>query len=261
MTKDNHYHPSLLPLEGGVNFRDLGGNRGADGRLVKHNWLFRSGALDMLTEKDCQYLTTLPVTHIYDYRDQDEVDSRPDRLWQGVHYIHKPANPISSEASANLSSLTNETLGAFDAEKFMLDLYRQLPFNNASYRQLVNVLLQPEPVSLVQHCAVGKDRTGIGSALILFALGADKNTVMEDYLLTETTLKPFRKHLLDSMSNSLGDVALEKLDFIMSAREQFLATALEVIGTHYCSTDSWLEQEFGLTEQKRTHLQSVYLEA
>jgi protein tyrosine/serine phosphatase len=40
----------------------------------------------------------------------------------------------------------------------------------------------------LQHCAVGKDRTGVGCALTLFALGCDTPTVMEEYLLTHGML-------------------------------------------------------------------------
>ncbi len=81
----------------------------------------------------------------------------------------------------------------------MFRLYELLPLNNPAYYQLVNLLKQPEKGGIVQHCAVGKDRTGVGSALVLFALGADLDTVMEDYLLTNETLAPYRKHLLKNM--------------------------------------------------------------
>ncbi len=66
----------------------------------------------------------------------------------------------------------------------MLQLYRQLPFNNPAYRQLAASLTTPFEGALLRHCAVGKDRTGVGCALTLFAVGCDSETVMEEYLLT-----------------------------------------------------------------------------
>jgi protein tyrosine/serine phosphatase len=260
MTATILLHPSLTPLEGGINFRELGGNTAADGRRIKRGWLYRSGSLDSLTPKDCDFLSKVPVAHILDYRDADEVAAKPDVLWQDVQYHHAPANPLSHEVSANLEQLTQQTIDAFDPETFMLELYRRLPFNNSAYQQLAKLLSQPNGGAIVQHCAVGKDRTGIGSALVLFALGADRNTVLEDYLLTETTLAPFRAYMLNKMSIKLNDQALEKFGYVLSVREAFMDTALKSIDGLYGSTDLWLEKEYGLTADLRQSLRDRYLE-
>lgn len=61
MTATIFLHPSLAPLEGGVNFRDMGGYLAADGRRIKRSKLFRSGALDRLTDKDLSYLQDVPI--------------------------------------------------------------------------------------------------------------------------------------------------------------------------------------------------------
>ena len=155
-------------------FRDFGGNGVADGRRIKRGLLFRSGSLERLTENDCAFLAGVPVRSVLDYRDADEVQAKPDVLWNGADYHHVPANPLSSEVNANLEKLTNETLAAFDARAFMLELYRRLPFGNAAYQRLAQLLSNPGGGAIVQHCAVGKDRTGVGSALVLFALGPTK---------------------------------------------------------------------------------------
>lgn len=260
MTATILLHPSLTPLEGGINFRELGGNTGADGRRVKRGWLYRSGALDALTAKDCDYLSRVPVAHILDYRDADEVAAKPDVFWHGAQYHHAPANPLSHEVNANLEKLTEHTINAFDPEAFMLELYRWLPFNNSAYQQLTSLLMQPSGGAIVQHCAVGKDRTGIGSALVLFALGADRNTVLEDYLLTETTLAPFREQMLNKMSIRLNEKALAKFAYVLSVREAFIDTALKSIEDLYGSTDLWLEKEYGLAAEQRENLRDRYLE-
>lgn len=45
-----------LPMEGGFNFRDLGGRKTKDGRFVKWGKIFRSDDLYSLTEDDLNYL-------------------------------------------------------------------------------------------------------------------------------------------------------------------------------------------------------------
>ncbi|WP_347253973.1 tyrosine-protein phosphatase [Leminorella grimontii] len=255
-------HASLLPLQGGINFRDQGGNIAADGRRVKPGKLLRAGALDRLTERDCDYLSQIPLTSIIDYRDADEVALRPDVVWQGVSYDNVPANPLTDDVNANFSKLTDEALAAFDAADFMNRLYNQLPFDNRAYRHLVQVMLAPGDGALVQHCAVGKDRTGIGSALVLLTLGASKDTVIEDYMLTETTLEPFRQEMMSHLAKQLTQQhGIDSLNYVMSAKESFIGTALKAIEQRYGSTDSWLEQEFGLTPQVRVKIQDKYLES
>lgn len=260
MSASTLLHPSLIPLEGGINFRDLGGNAAANGRRIKSGMLFRAGSLDRLTERDCRLLSGMPVVKVLDYRDADEVAAKPDILWQGVSYQNLPANPLSTEVNANLEKLTNETLAQFDGQAFMLELYRRLPFGNAAYQQLSALLQQPETGALVQHCAVGKDRTGVGSALILLTLGVDEGGVMEDYLLTETTLAPVREQMLATLAHRLSQAALTQFSYVLSAREEFLATALGVIKQRYGSTDRWLAQEYGLDAGVRERLQALYLE-
>ncbi|MGL4858536.1 MAG: tyrosine-protein phosphatase [Enterobacteriaceae bacterium] len=251
---------SSLPIAGGVNFRDLGGNLAIDGRKVKHGLLFRSGALNQLTPQDLHYLSELPVTQILDYRDNDEIDKRPDLLWQGVNYNHQPANCTGAGLGVNLEYLSNETLDPVDCREFMLYLYRTLPFANPAYRRLAQLLESDNPGGLVQHCAVGKDRTGVGSALVLLALGADQATVIEDYLLTQPHLEPFRQKMYDVVSAKLSEQNMAKLSYVLSAREEFIATALESIHERYGSFDHWLQEEYGLDREKRQALQQRYLE-
>lgn len=144
---------------------------------------------------------------------------------------------------------------------FMAELYRRLPFRNDAYHRLVHLLMQPSGRGIVQHCAIGKDRTGVGSALTLMALGADKATVIEDYLLTETTLTSFREHMLEKLSLRLNTSALSQFTCAMSAREEWLTVALTSIREQYGSPDRWLETEYGLGCRQREILRDLYLES
>ncbi|MFP1750030.1 tyrosine-protein phosphatase [Lonsdalea quercina] len=260
MTLAKTLHPSVLPLKGGINFRDLGGLAAADGRRVRPGKLLRAGALDELSDQDRTYLAGMPVAHVVDYRDISEAALRPDRLWAGVSYHGVPANPPSHEVTANLESLGPEKLAELDARAFMLTVYERLPFDNHAYHCLVQLMQAPDQGALVQHCAVGKDRTGVGVALVLFALGADEQTVMDDYLLTETTLEPFRQRLIEELTPVLGEAAMRPFAFILSAREEFLQTALRTIRERHGSIDNWLMRDYGLDASARERLRERYLD-
>ena len=144
MTTPALSHPSLLPLDGGINFRNINDKKVTNGRRIKRGLLFRSGSLDRLSTQDCAVLSSSSVAQILDYRDADEVQAKPDIVWQGASYHNIPANPLSSEVNANLEKLTNETLATFDARAFMLELYRRLPFNNPAYNPFVRLLQNSE---------------------------------------------------------------------------------------------------------------------
>lgn len=73
MTTSLPRHPAFLSLQAGINFRDLGGQRAADGRTVRSGKLLRSGALNRLTADDLNHLATLPLSRVLDYRDPGEV--------------------------------------------------------------------------------------------------------------------------------------------------------------------------------------------
>ncbi|HDS9504848.1 TPA: tyrosine-protein phosphatase [Klebsiella variicola] len=140
MTTSLPRHPAFLSLQGGINFRDLGGQRAADGRTVRSGKLLRSGALNRLTADDLNHLATLPLSRVLDYRDPGEVQRPPDKLSPLTHYLNAPANPPLGDVNAKVTELNAATLNALNGEQFMLQLYRQLPFNNPAYRQLAAAL-------------------------------------------------------------------------------------------------------------------------
>ena len=116
----------------------------------------------MMTADDLTHLDAIPLSRVIDYRDPGEVNRSPDKLNEAAHHLNAPANPHVRDVNAKVTELNAATLNALNGEQFMLALYRQLPFNNAAYRQLAGWLMEPFDGALLQHCAVGKDRTGVG---------------------------------------------------------------------------------------------------
>ncbi|ENN9207775.1 tyrosine-protein phosphatase [Klebsiella pneumoniae] len=251
MTSSLSRHPAFLSLQGGINFRDLGGQLAADGRRVRSGKLLRSGALNRLTAEDLNHLDTLPLSRVLDYRDPGEVARTPDKLSPLTHYLNAPANPPVSEVNAKVTELNAATLNALNGEQFMLQLYRQLPFNNPAYRQLAAWLTTPFEGALLQHCAVGKDRTGVG---------CDSETVMEEYLLTHGMLTQVEAWMLELLGNDLTAQGRQSLADILTVKESYLAAALSAIHQRYGTVDAWLAAEYQLTAPVRAALQARLLE-
>jgi protein-tyrosine phosphatase len=172
----------LLPLEGGHNFRDLGGYRADGGRRVRWGRLFRSGTMHRLTDADYRYLETFGIKVIYDLRSTLERRMAPTD-WRAT----PPAEYLFREYdnSGTLAALS-EAATAESVRELMTRGYVLMPITlRDAYRELFARLVKGD-VPLVFNCAGGKDRTGVAAALVMSALGVPRQTIVEDYALSET---------------------------------------------------------------------------
>ncbi|OCG27139.1 hypothetical protein A9G45_06805 [Gilliamella sp. HK2] len=253
----------IVPIKNGINFRDLGGIKTIDGRQIRSGMLYRSGAFSLITPEEQNFLCDeLNLHYILDYRDNDEITRNPDKLWQNTQYINVPANPLNDTVTASLTSDLNNTQKTLKKNApfdFMIRLYQLLPFNNVAYQKLSSILLSSQGKPLVQHCAVGKDRTGVGVALTLFALGVSEETIMQDYLLTEQLLADYREYLLSQYQNKLTTEEFENRKLIFAAKEEYLTAAFDAIKQRYNTIDNWLAQEYQLDNNNKKILQDIYL--
>src|SRR5699024_37607 len=99
MAKEITAIEQLLPLEGAINFRDMGGLKTLDGRKIRSEILFRAAELTGLTASDISYLENLKIKHIFDYRSDFEVTVKPDPTLHQVKNIRIPV--YNEETLAN----------------------------------------------------------------------------------------------------------------------------------------------------------------
>ncbi|QKX17276.1 tyrosine-protein phosphatase [Microbulbifer sp. YPW1] len=179
----------VLPLEGGRNFRDLGGYQTKDGKTVKWGKLYRSGVLTHLTSDDYDYLRDREISTIVDFRSTDERTNEPTN-WQAgsvmeLTWDYDMGNWEQEFAKVmSKPDFAKEDLVGLMDQGYVGLVKQQTPHYRAMFQKLIE---SDEP--LLFHCSAGKDRTGIGAALILTALGVDRETVKQDYMLSNQTLK------------------------------------------------------------------------
>ena len=172
----------ILSLQGGINFRDLGGYRTSDGRELIWGKVFRTGVLSYFVESDHGCLKDLGVRTICDLRRKDEREREP-TCWPG-------ATPLSLEFDDGETPPTIRTIAtrypdtAAGMHAAMIDLYRELPVWMAPRIRALFHHIAAGDTPIVVHCAAGKDRTGIAIALLLDVLGVRRETIFQDYLLT-----------------------------------------------------------------------------
>src|SRR5947208_4495734 len=187
--------PRTLGLNGAPNARDLGGLPVADGRTVRPGLVFRAQALGRLSDDDVAVLASLGLTDLLDLRHGSEIElAPPDRLPAGPQVAHipifDPAHPVFTYVSAVLLGHDLSRYAQLAVEGTpgaMLAIYRwfvSAPLARAAFATALRRIAAASG-PLLYHCSAGKDRTGWLSALVLGALGADRATITEDYLLTK----------------------------------------------------------------------------
>ncbi len=243
--------PVVVPLEGATNLRDLGGYQTRDGRRVARGKIYRSAALHTLTDADLATLLRLGVRVVCDFRGETEQANAPSRLPASAQH-HSLA--IQPTIGASLRDLAENAEATGDHASAVLQAaYAAYPLDWAHrYRAMFDLLLA-EQTPLLFHCTAGKDRTGVAAALILSALGVDRDTIKHDYLATNRIWQPDA-----SLANHLTPAARKAM---LSADLAYLNTAFAAIDAAYPSMDAYLEDRLGLDASKRAHLQARLLEA
>ena len=244
--------PFVVPLEGGSNFRDLGGHRAADGRSVRRGHVFRSAHLGGLTDTDRSALGKLGVKTIVDLRGVSEAAETP-HLISGLACKVVGAH-IEPQLGEHLrAGLENGTLTPFVVMGLLTDHYRDYPRRCApGFRTLFTTLSDGTHRPLVFHCTAGKDRTGFASALLLSLLGVPWDDVMEDYLRTN-----------DLWTGHIGrypELDIDTRAAIVEARRPYLEAAFAVVRDDYGSAEAFAEKALGIDAKARDRLKAELLE-
>ena len=255
--------PRVLPLEGGRNFRDLGGYAAADGRSVRWGHVFRSGTLAHLTAADRASLGTLGLRTICDLRTTEERASEP------TAWIPESLRVVAWDYTLD----HGEVMGAFrlgtptpeGLRAAITTFYRSAPEDYAErFTQLFRLLLAGES-PLAVHCTAGKDRTGVAAALILRALDVPEATVIEDYALSDQVVNYERVFggAAPQRGGSwafLSSLPRELRAPLFASEPAYIEAMLRAVDASYGSVDGYLEARLGIDGASRAQLRDRYLE-
>ncbi|GKU07837.1 unnamed protein product [Fusarium langsethiae] len=194
--------PPFITLPGSLNVRDIG-SFASD--YVKKRTVFRSGTLDFIASADRHLLRSqLGLTKIYDFRRPDEI-KQPIRDVDGIEILFCPykdgtemPEPI---ATADFAPMDGADVG--NGYRRMYDGILQ--GYTTGFRKVFEGLHDAnESSAFLFHCTVGKDRTGVMTALILELMGAPVQLIAEEYALTRIGVEPFREKLWPAVIESYG---------------------------------------------------------
>ena len=255
-----------LAFENAPNFRDFGGYPTVDGRWVRRGRLFRSGQLAKLSERDLALFSRLGIRVVCDFRRPDEVRRQPSRLPEALAPVSLPISPGSLTVGlqrAERRGLEERAMSPADMAGMMRAINGELALRQTGpYRRMFEELGALEDGAMLIHCAAGKDRTGFGAAMILSALGVERETVMHDYMLTAryvSTARELRFVERKYKDHFPAHVPIESVAPMLEAREEYLGAAFEAIDARYPSVDRYLAEALGVDASLRSRLRSRLL--
>jgi protein-tyrosine phosphatase len=242
-----HAHVSL---DGALNCRDIGGYAAAEGRQVRTGAIFRCDKLSELSDDDLDELTDRGIRTVIDFRADHEVARDPSRLWPSVT-THVPL-PIGGDEAAEqidfLRRILDKEITEFsvaDVGQMYVDMLNERQVQFGRFMQLVTDF---ENLPVLFHCTAGKDRTGIGAALILELLGVERSTVLDDYELTNALRTAHRIPQLRPQLEAAG-VDVDAILPALSAPRGAMEAALNHIDVEHGGAERYVADQLGFGDE------------
>ncbi len=263
----------ILNLVGAPNARDLGGTKTLFG-TVKYGKLVRSGELSRLTQQDVDVLQSLPLARVLDLRTNMEKQLSPDYPFEGVvfedvsiirattfgiTYEKSSAQEIATKLKAGFERMSqrNETYS-----QHMEILYSKFVHDDHcrnGYGEFLRKLTHPVGGATLWHCTMGKDRVGTCTALLLHCLGADRQQILQDYLLTNELTAQNRNAILQKVRGHVSDEELSIIDKMLQVSPTYLQSFYDEIEKDFGSVDGFIAA-CGVSEQDIATLRELYLD-
>ncbi|MBX9662386.1 tyrosine-protein phosphatase [Novosphingobium sp.] len=241
----------VLPLAGIHNFRDYGGYRARGGSL-RTGHLWRSGHHFEATAEDLDVVHRIGIARVIDLRGDSERAQFPclrHEEWAG-QVVYHPGETAGDHGRAVHDEAASGVRTADDARAAMVKLYDKLPFRPVlvgTFRLYLQTLAEDHGPSLL-HCFAGKDRTGVGAAIVHRLMGVHADDVMADYLLTNTAgnsearIAAAATNVRASFGPMMTDDALRT---IMGVQPEFLESAFAAMEREHGTFEAYAEAVLG----------------
>ncbi|MCQ2056940.1 MAG: tyrosine-protein phosphatase [Bacteroidaceae bacterium] len=254
------------------NFRDLGGIVNREGRTVRHGLLLRSAALVQASDQDIDLLADeYRVRTVVDFRSDHEVMLSPDRDIPGAINVHLPMIDSNGNVWRDIMGDSDDgdplemlvkRAGLPLVQQLARDMYMDLtmkPLAQGQYAKFMRLVLDTTDGAVLWHCSQGKDRTGVGAALVLAALGCDRESIVHDYDISNM-------HYAGQVAGFIKNLNVTDPDAIMvirtfvGANVDYFCQALDAMEKDYGTLYGYVRDCLGLKEEDIQILRDRYLE-
>lgn len=233
----SHHDHRFIRLNGTLNTRDLGGLPVSGNGRTRFGVFFRSDVPMDLQATDFERLAQLGLSTVIDLRQTHELERDKNSLAarSGIDYQNV-------EIWGHIEAAGDQPTDPWDITAFYL---RALDHAGSGFVRVMTLLANARGASLF-HCTAGKDRTGLVAALLLEAVGVERDTIIEDFALTHDRIDPLRKRLLEDADKR----GVKRSDFerLLGATPDLMLPALDYLATRYGGATAYLRAN-GLSDE------------
>ena len=258
----------LIGLTSAHNARQLGGYQIGNQR-IKDNLLLRTAKISELSKEDSTLLCDkYKVQCIYDFRGKDESLSAPDVIPGEARYLSLSLSFTGEESQVDTKFESEQQMIGMllqyadhpSVQAMCTGMYDIIFFEESSqevYRQFFADLLtiEPEKGAVLWHCTQGKDRAGCASAMLLAALGADRELIMADFILSKDYYDP-----MVSQIKTETETQKTVINTLISANPEIFEATLDKVDAKYGSLRNYLNECIGVTSEMMNVLRDRFLE-
>ena len=258
----------LIGVSSAHNARQLGGYVIGD-KQVKKDLLLRTARLSSLSAEDSLLLADkYRVQCIYDFRSEGEIQTAPDIIPGDSRHL-----PLSISFSDNSGRADYKVESDAQMIQMLLEnaehpmiqamcevMYDKIFFEESSqevYRQFFADLLTIDPAegAVLWHCTQGKDRAGCASAMLLAALGADRDLIVADFALSKCYYDPHTAQI-----PTATEAQQKAISTLISANPAIFVATLDKVEARYGSLANYLTECIGVTPVMMETLREKFLE-
>ena len=258
----------LIGLTSAHNARQLGGYQIGNQR-IKDNLLLRTAKISGLSKEDSMLLCDkYKVQCIYDFRGKEESISAPDVIPGKARYLSLALSFTEDDHKTDAKFENEEQMIGMllqyadhpSVQAMCTSMYDLIFFEESSqevYRQFFADLLTVDPKegAVLWHCTQGKDRAGSASAMLLAALGADRELIMTDFILSKDYYDPMASRIKTETESQK-----RVINTLISANPEIFEATLDKVDAKYGSLRKYLTECIGVTPEMMEVLRNRYLE-
>ena len=254
----------IIAFEKISNARDMGGLCTAHGCIISSGLLIRSANLSDATDADKNVLQEkYHLSKIIDLRTEVERTEMPDASIANVDYLPILIFDKSTAGISHEKMNSKEQILAVIPK--MEQLYCKMVIDPSCRENLgkaARCVMEHDfsKGSVLWHCTEGKDRCGLLSAVLLLALGMERSTIMEDYLLTNrVNAAKSERYYQMMLSAGKTETKAEMIRDIFLAKEEYLDAAFSTIDAQYENADVFLRDGLNIPQKLIGRFQSSVL--
>ena len=264
----------IINLQQVSNARDIGGIKTKYG-AIQQNRLLRSGHLSIASDTDIQALKQHNLKRVIDLRTTTEIANHPDVTIPNVEYLNisiisattfgisyetLDGQAISVKLEAGIDRMKNRGETPIEHMRILYKNFVRSEFSHLGYGNFLKTLAN-EPIegATLWHCSGGKDRCGTCAALLLHCLGASKEQIMEDYLLTNKQVMSHAESILAKVKPHVSESRLALVQSMLLVEESYLTSFWNEIDKLYGNIDAFIAK-CGVTNEEIEKLRKNYLD-